>query len=357
MANLNIYRGEETLCEIGIQGESLDKTDCTTAVTPTITLREIQELSIKMEENIKRDKFINGAGGRNVTDTHKESHDASAKMKLRVSKDFAQTDALEGFMLPLAIDGLGTDATNVYTFPAVANEYGTDYLKVFTLEAGLNKTSNIINQRLTGCIVNKEKFHCEENKFCEWDWEILAIKGEMLKAWSAGSLAESTENCFNWGDVKVSICDAGGSPLAIDGIKMFEHNIDNKVKAERDLANATSTRCPTMFTLGRRDISGSMKLMLTTATDSGQDLWEIMFGDSSGTASPSETVTLKDLQCYLYIDGTYYAKYTYHDVTFSTIDKPLEGDGIAEVTIPWTAKHIVLEMKMHTSVVEPTNWS
>lgn len=357
MANQIFYYGHESLCEIGYQGESLDKTDVTTAVTPTESMAYIRECSIKVNENITHEKFLNGANGRNISTRLKGVHEAEATLKFNVAKDLDQTDAQEGYFLKMAIDGDVTDASNVYTIPPTTNEYGADYLKVFTLEAGYNKTSNVICHRLTGCLVNKETMHFEFGKIGEWTWNMLVAKHQMAKSFTAGSVSESTEKPFTWGDLAVSIGNAGGAVTAIDGIEMFEHIINNNATAEMDLANSSSVRYPTFFTLGIRQITGTMRVKLSTATDSGQDLWEILSGTTTDPTTPSETITLKDLKAYLYIDGTYYVQYTYHDVTFGQLDDGIPGKEVVKYTIPWTAKAVVLEMKMNASNTEPTNWA
>ena len=57
--NIVHYRGNEALVEIGFQGNSTDKTNVAAAVTPTVTLRYLQNLSISPNENVRSLKPIN----------------------------------------------------------------------------------------------------------------------------------------------------------------------------------------------------------------------------------------------------------------------------------------------------------
>jgi hypothetical protein len=366
MANITFFRGEDSIIEFGYQGESIDKTDVATAATPTEALRYTQSLAIRINENVTRNKFVGAAGGRNSTVDLKGIHEASATWSFWLSKDMGQTDAQEGYFLKMPIDGTDTDSSNVYTIPDSADEYGDDYLKVFTIEAGWVKSSNDIPLRLTGCIVNRMTFHAEEGTNCLWTYDILAAKGEALTSsgFSAGAIAESTEKPFHWGDTLIQYDDAGGGPTALDGIEMIDFIVDNKVIPVRDLANTTTSRSPSMWIVGDspgpepgRAISGTMRIKMTTAAENGQDLWEDLFGDSTGDSAPSETLIPKDIIVTLYVDATYYVKYTLHDVIIGNLDPDLKGSGVSRIVVPFTAQACILTMKMHTSATEPTGWA
>ena len=356
MAAITYYYGNESICEFGYQGESNDKTDCTTAATPTESLRYIQELSVTINPNIETDKFLNSGSGRNYAIRTQGVHDAKAKMKFWISKDAGQTDAQEFYFLKMPIDGTNTDVENLYTIPPTTNEFGSDYLKVFTIEAGYNKTDNITATKLTGCIVEKETMHLEMGKKCEWNWDIQAIKASQITSFAAGNIAESTEYPFNWGDVKIAYGDAGAT-ATLDGCEMFEHVITNEVTKEYDLSNATSVLTPTHYTTGMRKITGTFRIKLNTETHNGQDLWEDLMNDASGEVTPTEGVVLKDFNVRMYIDGTYYVDYTYHDVVLGEIDHPVTSKGVVRLTIPWTALAVVCVLKAHASNSEPTGWS
>ncbi len=357
MANITHYRGPEIIWEAGYQGESIDKTDVSTAVTPTESLKYIQTMNVRSNENVEDAKFINGGEGRNISTRTKGTHEARVDMSFWIAKDMNQTDMQEGYFLKMAIDGTGTDSSNLYTIPATTNEYGSDYLKVMTIETGYNKSGSITAHKITGAIVNGETMHLEMGQKCLWTWDMRAVKAEKVTSFSGGSVAESTEQPFLWGDVKMSLDDAGAGPTTLDGVEMFEHIIDNQITPVLDLANATSTRFPTYWELGTRRIRGSFRVKLTTATHNGQDLWEDLYNDSTGTATPTEGVLLKDINIRLYIDGTYYVDYTYHDVTYLDIADELKGEGVGVVTVPWSAIALVLVVKAHTSATEPTNWA
>lgn len=358
MADINFFRQSEIITEFAYQGNSIDKTSVATAVTPTEALRYTQSFDITINENVMRDKFIGGGEGRNVSVDTKGPHEASAVWSFWLSKDLAQTDAQEGYLLKMPIDGTDTDASNVYTIPDTANEYGGDYLKVMTIEAGWVKSGNNIPIRLTGAIVNNMTFHAEEGQNCLWTYNIMAAQAEQLSSsgFSGGSVAESTEKPFHWGDVLVQYDDAG-SATALDGVEMMEFGVENNVTAVRDLANATTTRNATLFDLDKRDVSGTFRVKMTTAQDNGQDLLEDLFGDATGDATPSETITLKDITITLYVDGTYYVKYTLHDVVINPANVVLHGTGVSRATVPFTARACVLVMKMEATNTEPTNWA
>lgn len=361
MANITFFRPEETIIEFAYQGESIDKTDVSTAVTPTEALRYTQGFTVTMNENVTRNKFVAGAGGRNSTIDLKGNHDASARWSFWLAKDMGQADAQEAFILKMPIDGTDTDTSKVYAIPDTADEYGDDYLKVMTIEAGYNKSGNPIPIRLTGVIVNRMTFHAEEGINCLWTYEMMAHKADALvnSGFSGGSVAESTEKPFHWGDVLVKYDDGGSAgTTTLDGIEMIEFIVENNVEAVRDLANATSTRSPNLFVLGTRDISGTFRVKLTTAAENGQDILEDLFGDASGDSAPSETVTVKDFEITLYVDGTYYVTYTLHDVVINPLDFEVPGSGsVGRVTIPFTAQACVLGMKVNASVSVPTNWA
>ena len=360
MANLSMFRGDEILVEFGYQGESIDKTNVATAVTPTEALRYTQSFVPRINENVTRNKFVGAAGGRNSTVDLKGIHEAGAIWSFWISKDMGQTDAQEGYFLKMPIDGTDTDAANVYTIPDTADEYGDDYLMVFTIEGGWNKSGALIPLRLTGCIVNQMTFHAEEGTNCLWTYDIMAIKGEMLSSagFTGGSVAESTEQPFRWGDVLVGYDDSGsGGSAALDGVEMIEFIVNNNVTAVRDLANASSSRFATMWQLGSRDISGTMRVKMTTETENGQDLWEDLFGDASGDSAPTETIQAKDIKVTLYVDATYYVTYTLHDVVIGNLAPEFTGSGVSAITVPYTAQACVLVMKMHADNTEPTNWA
>jgi len=117
VANITFYRGEELITEFGYQGESIDKTDVATAVTPTEALRYTQSLTVRANENVTRNKFIGAAGGRNSTVDLKGIHESTATWSFWIAKDMSQTDAQEGYLLKMPIDGTDTDSTNTYTIP------------------------------------------------------------------------------------------------------------------------------------------------------------------------------------------------------------------------------------------------
>ena len=359
MADINMFRGSEHLIEFGYQGESIDKTDVATAVTPTEALRYTQSFVPRSNENVTRNKFIGAGGGRNSTVDLKGLHEAGATWSFWIAKDMSQTDAQEGYLLKMPIDSTDTDdAANLYTIPDSADEYGDDDLKVFTIEAGWVKTSNDIPIRLTGCLVNTMTFHAEEGTNCLWTYDIMAVKSEMMSTtgFAGGSVAESTEQPFRWGDVKVAYGDVA-STATLDGIEMMEFIVNSNATYVRDLANATSTRFATMYELGMREISGTMRIKMTTAAENGQDLWEDLFGDATGDSVPSETITLKDINIRLYVDATYYVDYTLHDVVIGELAPEFAGSGVSRITVPFTAQACILVMKMNSAATEPTNWA
>jgi len=357
MADITFFRGEEVLVEYGFQGVSIDKTEVSTAVTPTEALRYTQSLVVRANENVTRNKFIGAGGGRNSTVDLKGIHESSATWSFWIAKDMGQADAQEGYLLKAPIDSTDTDSSNLYTIPDTADEYGDDDLLVFTLEAGWNKPGNLIPLRLTGCIVNTMTFHAEEGTNCLWTYDILAVKTESMDTtgFGGGSVSESTEEPFRWGDVLVEYGDAG-NVATLDGIEMIEFIINNNVTPVRDLANSTGTRFPTMYELGSRDINGTMRIKMTTATENGQDLWEDLFGDTSDPA-PKETIIPKDIAITLYVDGTYYVKYVLHDVVIGELAPEFTGSGISRIVVPFTAQACVLTMKMNASATEPANWA
>lgn len=358
MADITFYRQSEIIAELAYQGNSKDKTAVTTPVTPTESLRYTQSFDINPNENVLREKYVGGGQGRNASVDTKGPHDVSAIWSFWLSKDLAQADAQEGYLLKMPVDGGSTDSTNTYTVPPVTNEWGGDYLKVMTIEAGWVKAGNNIPVRLTGAIVNNMTFHAEEKQNCLWTYNLMASKTEQLTSsgFTGGSVAESTEKPFHWGDVLVQYDDAG-SATTLDGVEMIEFIIENNVTSVMDLANATTTRSATMFDLGKRDLSGTFRVKMTTAQDNGQDLLEDLLGDAAGDAAPSEDITLKDITITLYIDGTYYVKYTLHDVVINPANVVLHGSGVSKATVPYTARACVLEMKMNSGASEPTNWA
>ncbi len=367
MANIVMFRHDEGLYQHGYQGESIDKTDCQTAVTCAETLAYIQSLSMTVNENVTRNKFVGDGPGRNSATDLKGNHDATANMSFWVSKDMAQTDAQEGYFLKMPIDGSDTDAANVYTIPDTTNQYGSDYLKVFTIEAGMNKSGNLIPIQLVGCIVNQMTFHAEEATNCLWTYDMMAIEAKVMTTtgFSVGSAAKSTEKPFNWGDVLVSY-DAVDGTTTMDGVEMIELIVSNNVGPIRDLANAAAAimgRSPSMWGLDgdgngvSRVISGTIRTKMTTATNNGQDWWEQLLGDASGDVLQSETIILKDIVITLSVDATYYIKYTLHDVVVGTLTEEMERGGIKRITVPYTAQACILTMKMHADNTEPTNWA
>ena len=146
---------------------------------------------------------------------------------------------------------------------------------------------------------------------------------------------------------------------AFENMTMVEFNVGNNVRAYMDLSassSATARRYPRAWIQGRRDISGSFRLNLTTDTDNGQDLWEDLYNDSSGTATPTAGVVEKDLRITLYQDATYYIRFYLHDVVLGEMSEDLVGEDIPSLTIPFTATACVLTFTTLATSASPTGW-
>lgn len=367
MARIVNYDGSEALCEIGFQGDCDDKTEVETAVTPVITLKYMQSLTINPNENIKSLKMINGGAGINRTTTIKGNHNCTANMSFWIPKDLDQTTPMEVWLLKMGVDGTDTKAESTpdtYTIPDTADQYGDGYLKVMTIEAGYNKSGSITAHKLTGCIVNSMTVHAEES---ETDPEVLitqdmnVLLAEKQTSFTASSLVVASEDPFRWGDCEFQI-GVVDSPAAYDSVNMFDLNIAYpNLKGKMDMSQTSSTtgrRYPTFWALGgRRDISGSFRIDLTTATDNGQDLWEILYNDASGTATPTEGVTLRDIRFTMYQDATYYIRFYLHDVTIGELPEDIIGENIPSITVPFTATACIMTHTILGTATSPTNWA
>lgn len=353
------YTGSEALAEVGFQGESNDKTDVSTAVTPTVTLAYLQSLSVNPNENLRSLNFINTNNGINRSHELKGPHKTTAKMSFWLPKNLDQANSNEYWLLKMGVDGSSTtsEATpDTQTIPATTNEFGGGYLKVMTIECGYNKSGSITAHKLTGCIVNKFNFHAEEEKECLWTYDMIVMKAEKATAFTSGALVESTQQPFNWGDVQVKY-GAANSAAAIDNVRMIDFNIDYTITSLFDLNNATSTRFLTAYIVRKRNISGTFKIDLTTATSNGQDLWEVLYNDSSGTATPTAGVTLQDLVIVLYMDSTYSITYNLNDVTIGELPEEIVGEDVPSITVPFTATSCVLVTKNLGTQAAPSGWA
>lgn len=363
MANIVHFRGGESLCEVGFQGNSLDTTSTVTAVTPVLTLTYLQNLTMNLTENVESHKFVNGGNGRNRTHIIKGETGATFNMGFWIPKDLDQATPMEVWLLKMGLDGTDSKAEgtpDVYTIPDSADEFGDDYLKVMTIEAGYNKSSNIINARLTGAIVNTMTVHAEAEQPVLVTLDGMAAYGEMLTTFSAGSLTEASENPFRWGDCDISYGDAT-SPAAFSGVTTLEFSVsDNVERGNKDLTNSSGTprRYPNAWILnGMRTVSGTITLDMTTATHNGQDLYEDLFNDASGTATPTEGVVLKDLQFTMNQDATYYIRFYLHDVVLGEIPHEVTGSGVQKRSIPFTATACVLTFSVLGTSSAPTGWA
>ena len=360
MANIVHYRGNEALCEVGFQGNSLDKTQVETVVTPTVTLAYLRTLTIEPNENIESLKFINGGNGRNRNQALKGNHTCTANMSFWISKDLDQSTPMEVWLMKMGIDGTDSkvEATpDVYTIPDSADEFGDDYLKVMTIEAGYNKSGNITAHRLTGAIVNQFTFHAEENTNNLVTFNMLVLLAEKITAFASGTLTEASEQPFRWGDNDISYGDAS-SVAAFSGITMFEFVVNNNVIGHMDMANSSGTtrRYPTAWILGDRQITGTFRLNLTTDTDNGQDLWEDLYNDATGTATPTEGVVLKDFRFTMNQSSSQYIRFTLHDVVIGNIPEDIIGSGVPSVTVPFTATACVLTHTALATSSSPSGW-
>ena len=362
IANEVHYRGEELLLEVGFQGDSLDKTQVQTSVTPDVTLAYIQSFNVTPSENLESFKFINGGNGRNRTTVLKGNHTATANMSFWIPKDLAQSTPMEIWLMKMGIDGTDTKveaSPDAYTVPDTSDEFGDDFLKVMTIEAGYNKSGAITAHKLTGAIVNSFTFKIEEQQKVLATFDMKALFAEKITSFTAGSLVEATEHPFHWGDCEIQYGDAS-SVAAFSGVTMVEFTVDNAVIALMDIANASGNnrRYPSAWILsGMRTITGSFRLNLGTATHNGQDLWEDLYNDASGTATPTEGVVNKDMRITCFQDATYFLRFTLHDLNIGEIPEDLEGQGVASITIPFTATACILTFTTLNTSTAPTNWS
>ena len=358
MAQLVYYGPGEALCEVGFQGESDEKADVSTAVTPVITFKYLRSLTIRANENVQSGYFVNGGTGPNRNTIWKGSHSAEATMSFWIPKDLDQATPMEVWMLKNGVDGsssVSESTQDTYTVPDSTNEYGVHYLNAITLEAGWNKTSNVIGQRVTGAVCKKMTVHLEEDQPILITQEYIAYQASMQIAFAAGTLTEASEAHFTWGDVSIAYGAAGAS-AAIDNITMLDFSIEHILMELKDLNNTTSTRCTTAFPVHRRVIGGTIRFNLETAAGNGQDLWESVFNDASGASTPTEGVTLKDIFVTLYQSSSYNIVFQLHDVVLGEISSELQGETIPSVTLPFTATACILIFKILGTVSAPTGW-
>ena len=328
-------------------------------------MQYLRSLTITPNENISSYKFVNGGNGRNRTHAIKGNHTCAYNLQFWISKDLDQSTPMEVWLLKMGIDGTDSKVEgtpDVYTIPDSADEFGDDYLKVMTIEAGYNKASNVIAHRLTGAIVDTMTVHYEQDQEILVTFDGPALFAEMLTAFTSGSLTEASELPFRWGDCDIQYGDAGGA-AAFSGITMFEFKIGNKVSGGSFLTNSSGTprRYPTVWLLGSetddmREVTGQFTLLLNTDTHNGQDLYEDLYNDATGTATPTEGTVLKDFQITMNQSASQYIRFTLHDVILGTIPSDVIGSGIVKYTIPFTATACVLTHTALGTSSSPTNW-
>ena len=127
-------------------------------------------------------------------------------MSFWIPKDLDQATPMEIWLLKMGIDGTDSKVEgtpDTYTVPDSTDEYGDDYLKVMTIEAGYNKSGNVTAHRLTGAIVNQFTFHAEEDQEVLITLGMNVLLAEKITAFASGSLTESTQQPFRWGDVEI----------------------------------------------------------------------------------------------------------------------------------------------------------
>jgi hypothetical protein len=357
MADVNFYNVSELACGVGIQGHSIDRTAAVTAATPEITLAYIQSFRVTPNENITAHKFINSGNGANITKFIKGMHECNLEFSFWIPKDLDQTTPMEIWLLKQAFDGshsVTQGTPDIYVVPDDTNEYGSNYLNCLNFEIGYNKTDNIIRRIITGAIMNRATFHFEREQPVLVTFNMDALKCESAVS-AFTSLVEASEEPFVWGDTSIAYGDAAGS-AAQNNINRLTINIEYVKKKVADLANATSTRTGTGWVISRRKITGDILFDLTTETDNGQDLWEDYYNDASGTASPTEGVTLKDLFVTLYQDATYDIVIELHDLVLTGLPEDVVGEGVPNVTVPFTAKAGILKFKTLGTSTPPTNF-
>ena len=355
MANIVYNNLNDTYCEIGFQGESKDPVDVAAAVSPTITLAYIRSLTINADESVTREKIINSGNGRNITHNLKGMHSATATISFNVSQALDAAAMNDAFFLKMPIDGADTTSVATYTMPPTANEFGSDYLMTFTIEAGYSSGANV--NRLKGCIVNSMTFKCGKSQFnALWTYNILGAMHEQLTAFTVGSLTEDTGKPLTWENVEVQYGAANALATFTD-ITDIEFTIDNGIEPGVYMNNATTNRvAANTWLLGTRKISGVLSLNLNTSTKNGHDLWEDLYGDSTGTASPTQAVTLNDLQITLYQATNLDLRYTLHDVILGRIPHDLAQEGVHKIAIPFTAQACIFRIR-GTDSSSPTNWA
>ena len=359
MTRVDFYNGSECLCEIGIQGDSTDRTQAVTAVTPEITLAYIQSLRITPQENITAIKPINSGNGMNVTKFIKGMHQTDVEMSFWLPKDLDQTTPMEVWLLKMAFDGtdsVSESTQDTYTVPDSADEYGDDYLKVMTIEAGYNKSGSVTAHKVTGACVQRANFHWEKTLPFVATYSMNALKGEKITSFTAGTLTEASEEPFTWGDTLFAYGDAGSSATQ-NNINMVDLNIEYVLDMVADMANATSSRTGLGWKVNKRNVTGQIQLDLTTETDNGQDLWEDYYNDATGTASPTEGVQLKDLFITMYQSASYNIVIQLHNLVITNIPDELTGEGVPSITLDFNAQNAVLIFKVLGTSSAPTNWS
>ena len=359
MTDVSFFNASELIMGVGIQGHSIDRTSAVTAATPEITFAYLQSFRETPNENVTARKHISSGNGANVTKFIKGMHQTNIEFSFWIPKDLAQTTPMEIWMLKQAFDGshkIANGTPDTYTVPDSDSfgEYGVDYLNCINYEIGYNKTSNIIRNTGYGFVMNRATFHFETGQPVLVTFNMDGLKSESAQD-AFTSLTEASEEPFTWGDVSIAYGDAASS-AAQNNIDMLDINIEYGKKMVADLANGSSVRTGKGWKINRRNITGQIKLDLTTETENGQDLWEDFYNDSSAPASPTEGVKLKDLFVTIYQDATYDIVIELHDLVLTGLPSDFQMETTPNVTVPFTAKAAVLKFKVEGTATAPTNF-
>lgn len=268
------------------------------------------------------------------------------------------------FLLKLPLDKYNTavSGTNpgIWAIPETGgtypgdSAYGSYSLLPFSLEFGWNKSGSIRARTLTGCYVNSQTFTASKGEKCVWSWEIVGKDVDTSTAF-LGTGAQSANKPLDWSGVQITWTGEDEGATAHTGCISVEFTINNQLEMLMDLSQTGQNREVSNYLPQGREITGSMTWYKKTTA--GQKWAEIVFSATAAQTTPDNTIQLGRLDIQINsATASRYILYELYDITMGELPEDVDFEKTTEITIPFNARYVAMDIVTDNYQGEPTNW-